>query len=228
MAIDHERTSWTLVRGAGDGVAADRRAFARIYSPIVRAYLGARWQGSPLANAMDDAAQDVFLDCFREGGALSRADPERGARFRTFLYGVVRNIARRHEERLALERARQPQAADVLHAIPADEARLSRVFDRAWAIALLQRAVARQREAARGGGEAAIKRVELLELRFGRDLPIREIARVWDEDPAVVHRQYARAREAFKRCLREEVAAGHAGTPGEIERECANLLSLIG
>jgi len=225
---DREKTSWTLVRDAGDGDVGGRRAFARIYEPIVRAYLGARWQGSPLAHAMDDAVQDVFLDCFREGGALSRANPDRGARFRTFLYGVVRNVALRHEERRARERARVAPAAELLDTVPADDERLSRVFDRAWAVALLRRAVTRQREAAMVKGEDALRRVELLELRFGRDLPIREIAKLWDEDPARVHRWYARARAEFKRSLREEVAADHPGTPGEIERECANLLSLIG
>ena len=59
-------------RPAADGRAVDRAEFARRYAPVIRAYLGARWRGNGLAQEVDDAVQDVFVDCFSENGALTR------------------------------------------------------------------------------------------------------------------------------------------------------------
>jgi RNA polymerase sigma-70 factor (ECF subfamily) len=222
-----EETCWTLIRDAADGDGDARTAFARAYLPVVRAYLGARWARGPFRDEVDDAVQDAFVECLRGDGALAKADPEKPGRFRTFLYAVVRNVALRHEERAARERARREGGGVAAEDLSAEDPRLSQVFDRAWADALLKRAAAGQRAAARERGENALRRVELLRLRFAEGLPIREIAARWEEDPAVVHRQYARAREEYKEALRSEVAFHHAGTPGEIERECRALLELL-
>ena len=62
-------TRWTLIRRAAQGGPEEREAFARRYAPVIRAYLGARWKASPLVGEIDDAGQQVFLECFREGGA---------------------------------------------------------------------------------------------------------------------------------------------------------------
>src|SRR5437870_13493007 len=102
-----ESTCWTLTRGAAAGDAADRDAFGRRYAPVVRAYLAARWRHTPLRQHLDDAVQDVFLACFRAGGALDRADADRGD-FRPFLYGVARNVALRYEASHARRREQQP------------------------------------------------------------------------------------------------------------------------
>lgn len=47
-------------------------------------------------------------------------------------------------------------------------------------------------------GEEAEKRVEILRLRFTPGLPIREIARLWNEDARTVHRQYEVARQEYR------------------------------
>ncbi len=223
-----EETCWTLIRDAAVGDARARTDFAGTYLPVVRAYLGARWASGRHREQIDDAVQDVFLECLRGDGALSRLDPSHQGRFRTFLFAVVRNVALRYEERQARERVKRapPHAAEP-EALPARDARLSRIFDRAWVDTLLRRAVARQEAAAADRGEAALRRVELLRLRFAEGLTIREIARRWEEEASVTHHQYARAREEFKDALREEVAFQHPGLPGEIERECQALLDLI-
>ena len=77
------------------------RNWRRRYLGVVRAYLAARWQGSPLLADLDDAGQDVFVECFRQGGVLDAATAGRVPSFRAFLYGVVRNVARRFESRPA-------------------------------------------------------------------------------------------------------------------------------
>lgn len=75
---------------------------------------------------LDDACQEVFADCFRPDGPLTRADPERGD-FRGFLFGVVCNVARNAERRW---RGKREEPGHALDALPGDQDSLSRVFDR--------------------------------------------------------------------------------------------------
>ena len=221
-----ESTCWTLVQDAAAGDEDARGTFARVYLPVVRAYLLARWRGSYCRGDVDDAIQDTFLDCFRDAGALGRAQRGHPSRFRTFLYAVVRNIALRYEQKRGRDWARRASDAE-LGNMPAGDDRPSHVFDRAWARALLKRATERLEREAQESGPRALRRVELLQLRFADNLPIRAIARQWSADPAHVHREYAKARAEFKRALRAEVACHHGGSPQEVERECARLLELI-
>src|SRR5262245_28084882 len=133
-----ESTCWNVVRAAAAGSPADRDELARRYLAVVRAYLAARWRGSDLRRDLDDAVQEVFVECFRAGGAVEAAGAGRVPHFRAFLYGVVRNVARRFEGR-----PRQPTAP--LPDVPADEESLSRLFDRAWARAIMTEAADLQR-----------------------------------------------------------------------------------
>jgi RNA polymerase sigma factor (sigma-70 family) len=220
-----ESTCWTVIEAAAAGNAAERTAFAERYQPVVRAYLTARWRNTAHSQHLDDAVQDVFVECFKQNGMLARAERERPGGFRAFLYGAIRNVARRLEMRYA----RNQQVADLgdLDRLPADEESQARMFDRAWARAQLREAARRQEESASRAGEDAIRRVELLRLRFHDGLPIRTIAERWQVNAARVHHEYAKARREFKAALAEVVAFHHPGAPEEIERECANLLSLL-
>ena len=69
-----EITCWTMISGAASGNDADRREFATRYLPVVRAYLRARWRGRLDEQELEDAAQEVFLECLREGGVLDRVE----------------------------------------------------------------------------------------------------------------------------------------------------------
>lgn len=220
-------TRWSIVQRAADGDGPARSLFARTYDPVIRAYLGARWRGSGYLRHLDDAAQDAFVDCFKDGGALQRVDPERRVKFRTFLYGVVRNVALRYEERTNKGREKQADTL-VAAALPSREEALSRVFDRAWAMALMRRAAERQERAAEQFGPEARERVRLLQLRFGENLPIREIAKRWETDAARLHRQYRKARLEFQAALRVELSELNGGNAAEIDRECVELLDLLG
>jgi len=220
-------TRWSIVQRAAAGDAGARSVFARTYQPVIRAYLGARWRQTNYLAHLDDAAQDAFVDCFRDGGALQRVDPSRPVKFRTFLYGVVRNVALRYEERTNKGREKQADTL-IAAALPAREEALSRVFDRAWAQAVMRRAAERQERAAEGRGPEMQERVELLRLRFAENLPIRDIATRWETDPARLHRQYRKARQEFQVALRVEVGEYYNGTAADVERECAELLGLLG
>ena len=221
MASDSTR--WTVIQRAADGNPAGREEFVLRYGPVIRSYLKARWRLTPMLEFVDDAAQQVFLDCFKEQGALGRVDPARGG-FRGFLYGVVRNVARDLERKQARRRERQPTSAIDLQALASRDESLGRVFDRAWASALLRDAAALQLERAREKGPEAVRRHRLLQLRYGEGLPIRAIAARWEVDAERLHREYPKAREEFKRALMDVVRELQGGGAEGVEGECARLL----
>jgi len=64
--------------------------------------------------------------------------------------------------------------------------------------------------------------------RFHEGLPIRQIAARWQADAAVLHHEYAKARREFKDALMEVVAFHSPGPPAALEKECAELLELLG
>jgi len=207
-------TCWTMIREAAAGDPAARDRFARVYQPIVAAYLAARWH----RRDADDAVQDVFVECFRDRGALASADPTRG--FRAFLLGVVRNVARRHE-------ATRKSPAALPPGLPADDTGPAQAFDRAWARALMREAAHAQEEAATT--EPAVRRVQLLRMRFQDGLPIRDIATRWKVDAARLHHEYATARQEFRLALRKVVAFHNpAASAADVERECLDLLAALG
>ncbi|MBL8752116.1 MAG: sigma-70 family RNA polymerase sigma factor [Planctomycetes bacterium] len=215
-------TCWSLVGRAANGDADARSRFSHAYLPLVRSFLATRWRCTPLAAEVDDAVQDVFVECFRPAGPLGRADRAAGD-FRGFLFGVVRNVALRVEGR---RQTRAASADSALFEDLADPAEgVSRVFDREWARTLMREAGERMQR--RATDDAARLRVELLRLRFGGDLPIRDIAARWQMDPDSVHRAYARAREEFRLCLREVVAFHLVRSEAELDDECRRLFAML-
>lgn len=222
-----ETTCWTVIRGAAGGDARDRGVFAQYYRGAVEAYLRARWGGKRIGQEVADAVQEVFVECFREGGALEKVDSDRPGGFRAFLYGVVRNVAMRYEQKAGRRREEAGMSGVLSEQADTEDARLSRVFDRAWAQSLMRQAAVRQAEVARDRGEDAVRRVELLRMRFQEGLPIREIAAVWGVDATQLHREYAKARKEFREALIEVVRFHSPGSPGDVERESAALLAML-
>ena|SRR5947209_3160503 len=215
-----QSTCWTVIRAAAAGSPSDREELARRYLDAVRAYLSARWRGSPLRDNLDDATQEVFVECFRQGGALEAAGAGRVPHFRAFLYGVVRNVARRFE-------SRPVRATGPLPEIVTDDETQSQLFDRTWAQAVMAEAARLQRLRAAEGGPEAVRRVELLQLRFEENLPIRTIAERWGVDAAKLHHAYALARQEFRAALLAVVAFHNPSSPAEIEQEAASLLKAL-
>ena len=222
MSSDYTR--WTVIRRAAQGIPEDQAEFVGRYGPVIRAYLGARWRHTPLFDEVEDAAQHVFMDCFKENGALGGADPDRGPGFRAYLFGVVRNVARDTERKRARSRERQPTSSIDLATLASTEESCATTFDREWARGILREAAELQLARARENGPDAVRRHNLLALRYGQDLPIREIATRWDVDPARLHREYPKAREEFKRALMDVVRDLQGGDRRAVEAECARLL----
>jgi len=216
-----EATCWTLIHAAAEGEPAARANFARLYEPVARSYLASRWRQSPCLATIDDAVQDLFVELFKASGVLDKVVQSQPEGFRAFLHGVLKNIARRHE-------AARGVSLPVPDDQAGDETSPSRAFDRAWAQSLLQEAARVQSENAAIAGERALRRMELLRLRFQEGLPIREIAAQWNEDPAKLHHEYATARDEFRFALRQ-VVAFHLpnASASEIETACRQMLDAL-
>jgi DNA-directed RNA polymerase specialized sigma24 family protein len=228
--MQSDSTCWTVIRGAAAGCQTDRDEFARRYGPVVHDYLAARWRASPHRDEVDDGVQDVFVECFREGGIVGRADAARPGGFRAFLFGVVRNVALRIETRRARDQDREspPPSGLDLDAVEGEGETVSRMFERAWAKALVREALALQAAAERGMEDGAAKRADLLRVRFFDGLPIREISRLWNVDPAILHHDYARARTEFHQALQSVVAFEYPGATSEaVEQHCRDLLAVL-
>ncbi len=217
---------WTMLRAAAVGDASAKSMFARSYTAPIRAYLGHRWRNSRLAAAIDDALQDVFVECIEPGGAIERADPTNGE-FRALLYAVVRNVARRHEERAA--RTDQVTGSVHLDDLPDRAEALSRFFDRSWAEAIVREAILRHARIARCSDVEARRRYRVLRLRHQDGLPIREIAaRLEEASIEAVHNAYRRALREFREHLRATVAHHTGAAPDALDAECRRVTELLG
>jgi RNA polymerase sigma-70 factor (ECF subfamily) len=223
-----KETCWTVIHHAARGDAEARAEFARRYRPVVHAYLRARWRTPPLSEEVEDAAQDMFVECFKDEGVLANADCTAPTGFRAYLFAAVRNRARAVEARHQRRATAEPSGVQVdMDSLESNEERLSSVFDRAWAESLMREAAARQAQRASVDGEAARMRVELLRLRFQEDLPIREIAVRWGVDADHLHHEYAKARREFREALLEVVLFHHPGSATQAELECERLSALL-
>jgi RNA polymerase sigma factor (sigma-70 family) len=228
VSPDAHDTCWTVLRAASSGDAGARSMFARSYAGLIRAYLKHRWRDRPVAAHVDDAIQDTFVECYKPGGVLERAKPGRGD-FRALLYGVIRNVARRYEERTAKSIHRAPGESVYLDELPHQADALSRLFERSWAQSLLREAVEQHRTASENGDPEANRRFRILRMRHDDGLPVREIAATLGEaDVARVHNDYRRARREFAVHLRA-VVGKHTGAEGDdIDIECRRLTALLG
>ncbi len=229
---EHEqaRETWvSLIQRAAAGHGDDRSLFSRQYMTVVHDYIAARWRGTAWADQVDDAVQQVFVECFKDRGALESYDPDRKGGFRAFLFGVIRNVTHRVEREGARRGDREGDLGTVqARAIPADDATPSKVFDRAWAMGIVGQAKDRMRQLSVAKGAAARRRWELLRQRFEQGQPIREIAAAWQENPADLHRWYRRAREEFEDCLRQVIAYHGIGDAADTRAECDRLVALLG
>lgn len=220
-------TSWTLVRGAARGETVAREEFGRRYLPLMKRYLFERWRDRPWLTEIEDATQEVFVECYKKGGALDHFEEGRGDSFRGYLLSICRNVAARFE-REQWQRMKVKIDESVLELSSADDTRASQLFDRAWAQSMLREAAQRYQQKAPNLDSNARHRFELLVLRFRDDMPIRDIARLWNVDPTQLHREYTKARDEFRDILMEVLEIHQPGSHASLTQECERLFEAYG
>ncbi|MBK9385311.1 MAG: sigma-70 family RNA polymerase sigma factor [Planctomycetes bacterium] len=220
-------TSWTMVTGAAAGSEPARDAFAQRYEPLVRSYLAARWRLGRENEEVRDAAQDVFVECFKAGGALERVERDRPGGFRAYLYGVISNVAAMIERGETRRRRREGGPSIEAERLPANDATLSQVFDRAWTQMVAREArlalAERRREDA-----AMAERFHCLELRYTEGLPPRVIAERLGLPIETVYERLKRARQDYRDALFAILADyDPRATKAELEERCRQLVSSL-
>jgi RNA polymerase sigma factor (sigma-70 family) len=216
-----------LVAAAG-GDPTEQAVFAAVYGELVRKWLWFRWRHGPLRGLIEDAVQEVFVECLRPGGALQHLDPGRAVHGpAAFLRGVVQHVAQRIERsearRLRTIRERLADSPTVRPDPPEQG-------DADWARARIATALDMLDRGDRASPPHRSLR-QFLRLHFEDGLPVRAIARLWHEPAQRVQETRRRACRRFRDCLVRVVQGkdpGHQAGPEEtgasVAREVLQLL----
>ena len=229
-------TCWSRVVAARDRTAPEaREALAGLcaaYWYPLYAFIRRKGRGSEEAL---DRTQDYFARLL-ERGTVAAADPLRG-RFRSFLLAdCTRFLAERQEHDRAAKRGGgvAPLSIDARDAEgrylrePAHDRTPERLFEHAWALALLDGVLARLRAEYEGSGRGAAFEVLKVALTDGpRTVPHAELARRLGTTAGAVQVAVHRLRRRYRDLVREAIAATVAD-PAEVEDEIRDLFTALG
>lgn len=227
-------TRWSLILAAGAGDTDEaRQALATLceaYWYPVYAYIRRKTSGRERAQ---DLAQDFFVRLL-EKDFFGQAQPERG-RFRAFLLASVRHFLVNEYHR---GRARKRggghvpvsldfRAAERRYALePADRRSPEVLFERQWALALVETTLARLKdEMGRFGGEARFERLKGFLTGESRG-HYADAARGLGMSEGAVKVAVHRLRRRFASLLREAVT-DTVKSPEEVDAEIRHLFSIL-
>ncbi len=228
-------THWSVVVTAGLGASQESRealgSLCENYWYPLYAYV--RRRGHQPAEAQD--LTQGFLTQLIEKGSIQAADETRG-RFRSFLLGSLNHFLSnqwRHDQTqkrggpeptLSLDMDEGERRYD---REPVDTATPERIYERRWAMTLLNKAV----ETLRAEYELAGKLSVFDELKVylgGEDssVPYREIGRRLESSEGAVRVAVHRLRRRCRECLRHEIAQTVASSE-DIDQELRHLFQAV-
>jgi len=229
-------THWSVVlaaAGRSDSTHA-RDALERLcrnyWLPI---YAFVRRQGHGPHDAQD-LTQEFFARLL-ERNYLAGVDRDKG-RFRSFLLASVKHfLANEWDKAKAQKRGggHVPISIDATVAEnsfslePADAMTADKIFERRWALALLEQVLRRLREEyTRDGKEKQFEQLKATLTEASRSLPYAEIAARLGTSEGAVKVAVHRLRQRYRELLRAEIADTVAGA-GEIDDEIRNLFAAL-
>ncbi len=230
-----ETTRWSLVRAAVGQPSQARQALEILCSTYwypLYAYI--RHRGNSAEDAKDLIQE--FFTRFLEKDYLKDVDPAKG-RFRSFLLASVNHFLSNEWDRAkTLKRGGSVTflpldfaAAEERHARgPTQDLTPERLFDRAWALAMLESVLARlRRECAEAGKTDQFDRLKGMLTGQGGSVPYRELGTELGLSEGAVKVAVHRLRRRYRDLLFEEIAQTLA--QGEsVDDELRHLLSAIG
>lgn len=185
-----------------------------------------------------DDAQDLVQEFFvylLDQGTLETADRERG-RFRTFLLTILqRFLAREHERSRAQKRGGNRRllsidvesAEDRYRREPFHELTPERIYERRWALTVLERGLTRlEAEYTQKDKAALFNRLKHLLTGHDDGTSYREIATDLGITEAAVKVAVHRLRRRYRALLREEIAHT-VGEPSDVKDELDALLRAL-
>jgi RNA polymerase sigma factor (sigma-70 family) len=226
-------TRWSLVVAAGDPHRKEARSalvsLCEHYWYPLYAYL--RRRGYPSHQAQD-LTQEFFIRVL-EGRYLDRADPEKG-RFRSFLLTSLKFFVADEEDR---HRARK-RGGGMVVAIecssgeeryqhePAHDETPERIYERRWALSLIDRVVEKLREEfVHHGRPDHFERLKVFLLGHS-DAPYAALAREMNTSEGALKVAIHRLRKRYRELFRQEIADTVAD-PAEVESELRFLAAVL-
>lgn len=217
-----------------DSVPGSREALSRLcelYWPPLYGY--ARRQGNSVEQAQD--LTQAFFARFLEKHDVQDADPQRG-RFRNFLLGSFKHFManeydREHAKKrgggyvtigLEVETAEAQYAAE-----PADDLTPEALFERQWALGLVDRVMAKLRaDLVRSGKEATFEHLKGLLMGEKEEGGYADIARSLRTTEGAVKVTVHRLRRKFRDLLRAEIMAT-VSDEAEVDDEIRYLIGVL-
>ena len=234
-AVAFTTTHWSVVLTAqGESPAAHEalERLCRIYwRPI---YSFVRRQGFGREEA-EDITQGLFAQLL-ERKRLSAVRKEKG-RLRSFLLGALKFFLADEQRRaMAIKRGKghrlipleELRADEEIHMEPADPVTAEMIYERRWALTVLEHVLSRLKDEYRAAGNAALfdSLKQLLPDEPGSPSQA-EIAAQLGMTENALRQAFYRFRQRYQSLLREEIA-NTVATPGDIEDELRHLIAVIG
>ena len=226
-------TRWTLVVAAGDSHRKEARSalvsLCESYWYPLYAYL--RRRGYHFDQAQD-LTQEFFIRVL-EGRYLDRADPEKG-RFRSFILTSLKFFVADEEDRQRAQKRGGGTAVPLKFSSgeeryqrePAHDETPERIFERRWALAVLDRVVEKLRdEFVRHGRSEHFERLKVFLLGHS-DAPYATLAREMNTSEGALKVAIFRLRKRYRELFRQEIADTVAD-PAEVESELRFLAAAL-
>ncbi|MGB8370600.1 MAG: sigma-70 family RNA polymerase sigma factor [Limisphaerales bacterium] len=228
-------THWSLVVSAGrNDTTHARNALEKLcrayWFPI---YAFVRRQGHGPHDAQD-LTQEFFARLL-EKNYLAGADPAKG-RFRSFLLASLKHFLANEWDKTKAQKRGGGQVMipmDIKRAEnsggfePADNLTAENIFERRWALTLLEQVLRRLRaEYVRDGREKLFEQLKPTLTETSRTVGYAEIATRLGTTEGAVKVAVHRLRQRYREVLRAEIADTVA-SPGEVEDEIRNLFAAL-
>jgi len=226
-------THWTVVLAAGRKSAPQADAaleeLCRIYWYPLYAYVRRQ---TPTKEDAEDLTQ-AFFARFLEKNYLEKLNSEKG-KFRAFLLASLKHfLANEWDKANSLKRggglaplSLDWQNADTKYQIdPPDNLSPDKIYDRAWAVTLLERVIQHLREENEADGNLTIFEQLKPFLMVGKSaIPYSQSAEVLGMTESAVRVTVHRLRKRYRELLRAEIAQT-LSDPEQVEEEMRSLFS---
>jgi RNA polymerase sigma factor (sigma-70 family) len=228
-------TRWTVVLHAGrkSSPQSDRALGELCQTYWYPLYAFVRHKGKTKEDA-EDLVQ-AFFEKFLEKNYLEGLSAERG-KFRAFLLASLKHFLANDWDRSQRQKrgggvthlSLDWQSADArFHLDPPDPSSPDKMFDREWALALLERVVTRLRDECVKDGKDEMFRQAKGYLMVGESaIPYAEAARALGMDEGAVRVAVHRLRKRYRELLREEIAQT-LDDPAQVAEELRSLQAAL-
>ena len=227
-------THWSVVLEAqGESPAAQEalEKLCRIYWRPIFAFV--RRQG--FGRRKQRTLPRVFLQQLLERRSLDAVRKEKG-RLRSYLLGALKYFLADEQRRaMAIKRGKgqrlipleELRADERIEMEPADPVTAEMIYERRWALTVLERVLSRLKDEYRTAGNAALfdSLKQLLPDEPGSPSQAEIAARLGMTENAI-RQAFYRFRQRYQSLLREEIAHTVA-TPGDIEDELRHLIAVL-